>query len=101
MRKAQLVSEDHKVPLSSFSNRALMASSDIHPYDARNTGISPTYRIVSDGLQRRSAGPLDDFYTDLLVHVLALRYDASELSRCPQQRDTASGLSVVCKKHLR
>lgn len=66
-----------------------MASSE------KRSSVSAFYRVVSDGLQRRSARPLDDLDSDLLVHVLALGYDAGELSRCPQQRNTASGLSTV------
>ena len=70
----------------------------VHSLQAVRSSISPSYRVVSDGLQGRSARPLDDLYSDLLVHVLALGYDACELSRCPQQRNTASGLSTAWKK---
>lgn len=92
MRKTQWVSEDK------IARYLCLHVVTVHSWAAvkrKVVSICLSYRIVSDGLQRRSASPLDDLYTDLLVHVLALGYDTGELSRCPQQRNTASGLSTV------
>jgi hypothetical protein len=91
-RKAQWVSEDK---ITRHLCLHVVTGHSCEAVKKEVVSVSPSYRIVSDGLQRRSARPLDDLDSDLLVHVIALGYDASELSRCPEQGNTASGLSTL------